>query len=209
MTYTRTNIATGKWAVFLLTAFLLSGLAGCSNAPKPSFLSTDITGADFGKGFNLVDHTGKLRTLEDFKGKVVVVFFGYTHCPDVCPATMGKLATAMTDLGPDASRVQVLFITVDPENDNAETLKEYLSAFNPTFLGLYGDTQAIKKTTREYNVVYQKHTDSSAGHHTDTVDHSTGTYIYDTRGKLRLYVSNDKGPDVFAHDISELLKTSG
>jgi len=203
---TRSSVVTASWVIVLL-ASLLSALPGCSSAQKPSFLSTDITGADFGKGFNLVDHTGKLRTLEDFKGKVVVVFFGYTHCPDICPATMGNLATAMTKLGPDASRVQVLFITVDPENDNAEVLKEYLSAFNPTFLGLYGNALATKKTTKEYNVVYQKHTDSSAGHH--SVDHSTGTYIYDTRGKLRLYVSNDKGADVFVHDISELLKTSG
>lgn len=207
MSNTCTALLSGSRAAAVIAVLLLSFLSGCGNTPKPSFLSTDITGADFGKGFNLVDHNGKLRTLEDFKGQVVVVFFGYTHCPDICPATMGNLATAMQKLGSDASRVQVLFITVDPENDSPEALKEYLSAFNPSFLGLYGNAQAIKKTAKEYNIVYQKHGDNSEGH--QSVDHSTGTYIYDTKGKLRLYVSNDKGPDVFVHDILELLKLSG
>ena len=207
MSKTRNAFLSGSRAAAVIAVFLLSILSGCGNTPKPSFLSTDITGADFGKGFNLVDHNGELRTLEDFKGQVVVVFFGYTHCPDICPATMGNLATAMQKLGSDASRVQVLFITVDPENDSPEALKEYLTAFNPSFLGLYGNPQAIKKTAKEYNVVYQNHENNSEGH--QSVDHSTGTYIYDTKGKLRLYVSNDKGPDVFAHDILELLKSSG
>lgn len=186
-------------AVLLLTA--------CSNAPKPTFLSTDITSADFGADFDLVDHTGKMRTLADFKGKAVVVFFGYTHCPDVCPATMGKLATAMKELGPDASRVQVLFITVDPERDTAAVLKEYLSSFDPTFLGLYGDDRATKKVAKEFKAIYQKQPGESHGHH--TMDHSSGTYIYDAKGKLRLYVSGEKGADVFAHDLSELLRTTG
>ena len=190
-----------------MAVFLLSGLPSCEKTTNSSFLSTDITGADFAKGFNLVDHNGKMRTLEDFRGEVVAVFFGYTHCPDICPATMGNLAAAMKKLGPDASRVQVLFITVDPENDSPDVLKNYLSAFDPSFLGLYGNAQAIKKTAKEYNVVYQKHGEGSEAH--QSVDHSTGTYIYDTKGKLRLYVSNDKGPDVFAHDILELLKSSG
>lgn len=173
---------------------------------KPTFLSTDVTSAGLGGDFTLRDHSGNLRTLEDFKGKVVILFFGYTHCPDVCPATMAELATAMTKLGGEASRVQVLFISVDPERDTPEVLKEYLSAFNPDFLGLYGDERAIKKVTREYRIHSQKQTGESEGHH--TVDHSTGSYILDTKGKVRLYVSSDKGPEVFIHDISELLKTS-
>ena len=194
--------------VWFATALLtVPFLSTCSKTEKPAFLSTDITGADFGKDFSLTDHNGKMRTLADFKGQVVTVFFGYTHCPDACPATMGNLAAAMDILGSDASRVQVLFITVDPERDRPEVLKAYLSAFNPGFLGLYGDERAIKKTAKEFNVVYQKQQGGAHAH--DTVDHSTGTYIFDTEGKLRLYVSNDKGADVFAHDISQLLKTSG
>ena len=197
-----------KLVVWLAASLLgVTFLSACSKTEKPAFLSTDITGADFGKDFNLTDHNGKMRTLADFKGQVVTVFFGYTHCPDACPATMANLAAAMDMLGADAARVQVLFITVDPERDRPEVLKAYLSAFNPSFLGLYGDERAIKKTAKEFNVVYQKQ--QGGAHQHDSVDHSTGTYIYDTKGKLRLYVSNDKGADVFAHDISQLLKTSG
>jgi protein SCO1 len=197
-----------KLVVWLAAALLTAPfLSACSKTEKPAFLSTDITGADFGKDFNLTDHNGKMRTLADFKGQVVTVFFGYTHCPDACPATMANLAAAMDILGADAARVQVLFITVDPERDRPEVLKAYLSAFNPRFLGLYGDERAIKKAAKEFNVVYQKQ--QGGAHQHDSVDHSTGTYIYDTKGKLRLYVSNDKGANVFAHDISQLLKTSG
>jgi protein SCO1/2 len=193
-------------AATLLAALLLTACNN-GNAPKPTFLSTDISNAGFGADFDLVDHTGKMRTLADFKGKAVVIFFGYTHCPDVCPATMGKLATAMKELGPEeASRVQVLFITVDPERDTAPVLQEYLSAFDPTFLGLYGDDRATKKVAKEFKAIYQKQEGESPGHH--TMDHSTGTYIYDTKGKLRLYVSSEKDADVFAHDLSELLRTT-
>lgn len=193
-------------AIVLLTSLL----TGCSNSTteKPTFLSTDITGVDFGKGFNLSDHAGRTRALSDFKDKVVVLFFGYTHCPDICPVVMGNIATAMTKLGPDdASRVQVLFVTLDPERDTPTILKEYLSAFNPTFLGLHGDARVTEKVTNEFKTFYKKQAGTSSGHH--TVDHSAGTYIFDAAGKLRLYVSGDKGADVFAHDISELLRTSG
>ena len=191
-------------AVFLAAAFMSA--CGKTDTPKPTFLSTDITGAGLGGDFQLTDHAGNLRTLEDFKGKVVVLFFGYTHCPDVCPATMGKLASAMNELGADASRVQVLFVTVDPERDTPAALRDYLSAFNPDFLGLYGNEQTIKKVTKEYRIHSQKQPGDSENHH--TVDHSTGSYILDQKGKARLYVSSDKGPEVFAHDILELLTTS-
>ena len=182
-------------------------LAGCSNTVKPTFISTDITGAEFGRGFKLADHTGEIRSLGDFKGKAVVLFFGYTHCPDICPATMGELAAAMQKLGKDAARVQVLFVTVDPERDTPALLQEYLSAFNPTFFGLSGDAQATKDIASEFKVVYQKQMGASADHH--TMDHSAGSYIFDTKGKLRLYVSNGAGGNVFAQDIAELLRTSG
>ncbi len=179
-------------------------LAGCGNAVTPTFLSTDITGADFGRDFKLTDHTGETRSLADFKGKAIVLFFGYTHCPDMYPTTMEKLAAAMQKLGKDAARVQVLFVTVDPERDTPAQLRQYLSAFSPAFLGLSGNAQATKDIANEFKVVYQKQAGQSPHHH--TMDHSTGTYIFDPKGKLRLYVSNGATDDVFAQDIAELLK---
>ncbi|MEP7073957.1 MAG: SCO family protein [Nitrosospira sp.] len=194
-------------AAVIWTAVLF--LVGCGNTVKPAFLSTDITGADFGRDFKLADHTGEIRSLGDFKGKAIVLFFGYTHCPDICPATMGELAAALQKLGKDAARVQVLFVTVDPERDTPALLKQYLSAFNPTFLGLSGDAQATRDIANEFKVVYQKQMQMGklADHH--TMDHSSGTYIFDPKGKIRLYVSNGAGADVFAQDIAELLRTSG
>ena len=182
-------------------------LAGCGDTVKPTFISTDITGAEFGRDFKLVDSAGETRSLGDFKGKAIVLFFGYTHCPDICPATMGDLAAAMQKLGKDAARVQVLFVTVDPERDTPALLKEYLSAFNPTFLGLSGDAEATKAIANEFKIVYQKQMGTSADHH--TMDHSAGSYIFDTKGKLRLYVSNGTDRNIFAQDIAELLRTSG
>lgn len=196
----RSFYAAVVWTVVLF-------LAGCGNIVKPTFISTDITGAEFGRDFKLADHTGEIRSLGDFKGKAIVLFFGYTHCPDICPATLGELAAAMQKLGKDAARVQVLFVTVDPERDTPALLKEYLSTFNPTFLGLSGDAQATRDITNEFKVVYHKQMGKSADHH--TMDHSAGSYIFDTKGKLRLYVSNGAGGNVFAQDIAELLRTSG
>ncbi len=195
----------GFYAAVVWSAVLF--LAGCGNTIKPTFISTDITGAEFGRDFKLTDHTGKIRSLGDFKGKAIALFFGYTHCPDICPATMGELAAAMQKLGKDAARVQVLFVTVDPERDTPALLKEYLSAFNPTFLGLSGDAQATKDIANEFKVVYQKQMGKSADHH--TMDHSAGTYIFDPKGRIRLYVSNGAGGAVFAQDLAELLRTSG
>lgn len=193
--------------VLVAWSMVIICLAGCGNAAKPTFLSTDITGANFGSDFKLTDHTGVIRSLADFRSKVVVLFFGYTHCPDMCPATMGELAAAMQKLGKDAARVQVLFVTVDPERDTPAQLKQYLSAFNPAFLGLSGDAQATKDIANEFKVVYQKQTGQSPDHH--AMDHSTGTYIFDTKGRIRLYANNGTGSDVFAQDIAELLRTSG
>lgn len=192
--------AVAAWAAVLF-------LAACDNTAKPTFLSTDITGATFGREFKLTDHTGVARTLADFKGKAVVLFFGYTHCPDICPATMAELAGTMEKLGKDAARVQVLFVTVDPERDTPEILKQYLSAFNPSFLGLYGDAQATKEIAAEFKIVYQKQVGTLPDHH--TVDHSAGIYIFDAKGRLRLYASgNGRGGDILARDITELLRTT-
>jgi protein SCO1/2 len=188
-----------------LAALLLIGLLlACDRGP--SFRSTDITGADFGKGFHLLDHNGQLRTLYDFRGKVVVVFFGFTHCPDVCPTTLAELARAVKQLGPDGERVQVLMVTVDPERDTPEILKQYVTALDPRFVGLTGDPDAIARTAREFKVFYQKNPGATPGAY--SVDHSSGSYVFDPQGRLRLLMTYGQGADVFAHDIAQLLKSS-
>ena len=181
-------------------------LANCSRKIEPAFLSADVTNANFGRDFKLTDHNGKIRSLNDFKGKVVVLFFGYTNCPDVCPSTMGKLASAIKELGKDAKYVQVLFVSVDPEHDTSTLLKQYVTAFNPAFLGLSGEIQTTRNIAKEFKVIIQK----KAGEDQDnyTMDHSTGTYIFDLTGRLRLYVNSSKNADIFSHDILELLRTS-
>jgi len=185
-----------------LLAFAALALAACG-AGGPKFESSDVTGSSFGHDFALKDPDGKLRTLADFRGKDVVVFFGYTQCPDVCPATLATLAEAMKKLGSDADRVQVLFITVDPERDTPQLLKQYVPAFDPRFLGLYGDADATARTAKEFRVIYQKVPGPTPG--TYTMDHSAGTYVFDPKGRLRLFVSNGQGAGVFAHDLRELL----
>jgi protein SCO1/2 len=178
--------------------------AGCDSSSRaPAFELTDITGADFGRDVRLTDHHGKPRSLADFKGKVVVVFFGYTHCPDVCPVTLGELAIVAKELGKDAGKMQVLFITVDPDRDTPEVLSKYVPAFNPDFLGLYGDAEATARTAKEFKVFFQKQPASGGGY---SVDHSAGTYIYDQAGRLRLFASYGQGAPKILHDIRLLLQ---
>jgi protein SCO1/2 len=186
---------------------LLAALATASCGPAtPTFTASDVTGTKYGRDFALVGHDGKARTLADFRGKVVVLFFGYTQCPDVCPTTLSELAEVMKRLGPDAERVQVLFVTVDPERDTRELLSLYVPAFDPRFLGLYGDAAATARTAKEFKILYQKQPGTTPGAY--TMDHSAGTFIFDPDGRLRVYVSYGQGPDVFVHDIKELLRTS-
>lgn len=186
-----------------LGALFLASLVACG-AQGPQFKASDVTGSSFGRDFELTDPQGRLRRLADFRGKAVVVFFGYTQCPDVCPTTLAALADAMKQLGPDADRVQVLFVTVDPERDTPALLEQYVPAFDKRFLGLSGDADAIARTAKEFKIIYQKVPGSSPG--TYTMDHSAGTYVFDPQGRLRLYVSNGQGSDVFAHDLRELLR---
>jgi protein SCO1 len=188
-----------------LCALASLALVGCG-AGGPKFESSDVTGSSFGHDFTLEDPDGRQRTLADFRGKAVVVFFGYTQCPDVCPATLATLAEAMKRLGPDADRVQVLFITVDPERDTAALLKQYVPAFDPHFLGLRGDAAATARTAKEFRIIYQKVPGPTPGSY--TMDHSAGSYVFDPQGRLRLFVSNGQGPDVFAHDLRALLRAS-
>lgn len=158
----------------------------------------------FGRDFALRDHNGKVRTLAEFRGKAVVVFFGYTQCPDVCPTTLTSLAQAMKDLGSDADRVQVLFITIDPERDTAALLSKYVPAFDPRFLGLRGSAEETERTAKEFRVRYQKQPGTSLGGY--TIDHSLGTFIFDPQGRLRIHARLEQGPDQFAHDLRGLLK---
>lgn len=190
-----------KRLLLLLVAFVL--LAGCGE-PKPQFQATDVSGLNFSGDFHLADHQGKPRTLADFRGKVLVMFFGYTHCPDVCPTTLADLAAAMKKLGPDADRVQVLFVTVDPERDTPELLSKYVPAFHPSFLGLRGSPEETARTAKDFKILYQKQSGQTPESY--TVDHSAGSFIFDTQGRLRLYVSYGQGADVFAHDIGLLLR---
>ena len=180
-------------------------LSGCAPV-GPKFQSSDVTGATFGRGFNLIDATGTPRTLADYRGKAVVIFFGYTQCPDVCPTTLAELAEVMKRLGPDADRVQVLFVTIDPERDTQELLSQYVPAFDSRFMGLYGDAAATERTAKEFKIIYQKQPGATPGSY--TMDHSAGTYVFDPQGRLRLYVSYGQGPDVFAHDLRELLRAA-
>ena len=178
-------------------------LAGCSGG-APKFKNTDITGAGYGKALSLTDQSGKHRTLADFRGKVVLLFFGYTHCPDVCPTTLAELSQVMKMLGPAADRVQVLFVTVDPERDTPAVLSRYVTAFDPRFLGLYGDAAATRRAAKEFKVFYEKHDGPAPGEY--SMDHSAGTYVIDPKGRLRLFVGNSKAAADLAHDIRTLLK---
>ena len=185
-------------------AALLIALTACS--PKPEFKNIDITGSTaFGKDFSLVDPDGKVRTLADFKGKVVVMFFGYTQCPDICPTTLTEMQQVMALLGPQSDKVQVLFVTVDPERDTAAILKQYVPAFDPRFLGLRpADAAALEKVAKDFKIYYKKVPGTSPGSY--TMDHTAGSYAFDPEGRLRLYIKHAQGPETLAHDLKELLK---
>ena len=181
-------------------------LAACDKLPgkqQASFQNTDVTGLDYAKGFALTDHTGKPRTLADFKGKAVVVFFGYTQCPDVCPTTMAEMASVMQKLGPLADQVQVLFITLDPERDTQELLANYVPAFDKRFLGLRGTPEQTAKTAKEFKVFYSKVPGTDPGSY--TIDHTAGSYVFDRDGRLRLFIRHGQGPDPIVHDLRQLL----
>jgi protein SCO1 len=194
------------WIAAAALAAVALFAAGCGQGGA-TFRSTDITGAELGRDFQLVDHNGQPRRLADFRGKVLVVFFGFTHCPDVCPTTLAELARARKQLGADAARVQVVMVTVDPERDSPDVLKQYVTALDPSFLGLTGSPQAIADTAREFKVFYQKSPGATADSY--SVDHSSGTFVFDAAGRPRLLVGYGQGAEVFAHDIGELLRTAG
>ncbi len=186
----------------LAVLLLLALLAGCGPS-GPSFKSTDITGADWAQDFALTDQTGKPRTLTDFRGKVVVVFFGYVHCPDVCPTTLVELRDVVEKLGEDGKRVQVVFVTVDPERDTPQLLADYMPVFHPSFLALYGSLEQTARVAKEFKVFYQKVPGSAPGDY--TVDHTAGIYVFDPKGRVRLFVRHGRLSDLVA-DIRTLLQ---
>ncbi|CAD6531208.1 hypothetical protein LMG28727_02781 [Paraburkholderia kirstenboschensis] len=180
-------------------------VAGCGKQ-TPAFQNLDLTGnTQFGSNFSLPDTSGKIRTMADYKGKVVVLFFGYTHCPDVCPTTMAELSQALQQLGPeDAKRVQVLFVTVDPERDTDALLAQYVPAFNPTFVGLRpADEAQLKKVAKDFRVYYAKVPGKTPDSY--TMDHTAASYVFDPEGKLRLFARDGQGAAPWVHDIKLLL----
>lgn len=194
----------------LLLASLVLFLGACNpNAQSDTgnktadFVGTDITGADFPKPIKLTDHHGNLRTMSDFKGKVVTLFFGYTRCPDVCPTTMSDLKHTMKLLGDKADQVQVLFVTVDPQRDTQQILAQFVPSFDPRFIGLRGSLQETAETLGNFKIYYSKVEGKVKGDY--TVDHSAGTYVFDKTGKIRLYLNYGQKPADIASDLSKLM----
>ena len=188
-----------------LIIFSLLFFSGCGEQKLPSpFHAAEVASKFAHADFRLTDHKGVTRTLTDFHGKVVLLFFGYVHCPDVCPTTMADLRQVMELLGSDADKVQVLFVTVDPERDRREILAQYVPAFYPTFLGLFGDAQATAQAAQAFDVVYQKQT-TKTGY---SVDHSAGTFVIDTDGRVRLLAPFGQRAEWMVQDIRLLLALS-
>ncbi|MFZ5522916.1 MAG: SCO family protein [Pseudomonadota bacterium] len=186
----------------LMLVLLVAFLTACEEPGLPSpFHASDVSMPLAGANFSLTDQNGKQRTLADFRGKVVALFFGYTHCPDVCPTTLADLAQVLGMLGKDADKVQVLFITVDPERDKPELLMKFISAFHPSFLGLYGDAAATQQAAKSFFVTYQKQP-AASGY---SVDHSVGTFLIDSEGRVRLRAPLAQRPAWIADDIRLLL----
>lgn len=187
---------------FLIATFLFL-LTAC--IPKQNFKNVEITdSSSFGQDFHLEDPDGVVRTLANFRGKVVVMFFGYTDCPDFCPTTLAEIHRAMRILGPQADKVQVLFVTVDPARDTALILKQYAPAFDPRFLGLRPkDDTDLAKLAKDFKIYYKKVPGTTPGSY--TMDHTAGSYAFDPEGQLRLYINHANGPDALAHDLKALL----
>lgn len=187
------SVALAAWA----------GLTACTD-PKPSFNAVDMTGADYAKGFALKDADGKERTLADFKGKVVVLFFGYAQCPDVCPTTMTEMTQVKQQLGPDGDKLQVLFVTVDPDRDTPEVMKAYMGAFDPAFVALIPTQAQLAAMAKDYKAYYKKVDGKTATSY--SMDHSAASYIYDTQGRLRLYARYGAGVAPMVADVQALIK---
>ena len=182
--------------------FMFLALLACS-PEKPRFQSIDLTGADYAMGFTLPDTHGQTRTLADFKGKVVMVFFGYTQCPDFCPTTLSEMVQVKHDLGAQGEKIQAIFITLDPERDKPELLASYMANFDPSFVALVPTLEALPALAKDFKIYYKKVEGAKPTHY--TLDHSAGTYIYDTEGRLRLYARYGLGASALTADVQQLL----
>ena len=192
-------------AVCIGSAVVVGILPSCApDAPK--FNAVDITGAEYARDFPLTDHLGQRRSFKDFPGKIVAVFFGFAQCPDVCPTTMAEMAEVKKLLGPDGQKLQVIFITVDPQRDTAEVMKAYMANFDPTFLALLPTPEQLEVVAKDFKVFYKRVDGSAAGRY--TMDHTAGTYVFDTKGRIRLFSRYGSGTQEIADDIKALLKSS-
>ncbi len=189
---------------WIVCAIFLSATWVACSPDKPSFKAIDITGADYARGFTLSDHQGQTRSLSDFKGKVVVVFFGYTQCPDVCPTTLSELAEVKRLLGSQGDKLQGVFVTVDPARDTPEMLKAYMANFDPSFVAFIPTPEQLAVVAKDYKVYYKKVDGKTATSY--TMDHSAGSYVYDPQGNLRLFSRYGNGPQALVQDIQTLLK---
>ena len=191
----------------LLVAASVVFLGACSDKPADvtasGFSGIDITGADYAQGFTLTDHNGQTRTLADFKGQVVVIFFGFTQCPDVCPTSMGELAEARRLLGTQGDKLQGLFISIDPERDTPEIMRAYMASFDPSFLALYTTAEKLPELAKSFKVYYKKVEGQTPTNY--TMDHSAGSYVYDTQGRVRLYHRYGSGTAALVGDVKKLL----
>ncbi|MGZ9031047.1 MAG: SCO family protein [Burkholderiaceae bacterium] len=183
----------------LLFAILL---AACDSG-KPRFNSVDVTGANYARDFRLTDFNGKPRSLADFRGKVVVVFFGYTQCPDVCPTTLSDMAEVKKRLGPDGDKLQVIFVTLDPDRDTPQVLSQYVPAFDPAFIGLYGTRDETAAVAKDFKVFYQKVPGKTQTSY--TMDHTAGSYVFDREGRLRLFLRHAGAVDPIVEDLRKLI----
>ncbi len=188
-----------RWT--LLSAAALA-LAACA-PDKPQFKSIDITGADYARDFKLVDHHGQLRSMADFKGKAVVVFFGFTQCPDVCPTAMAELAQVKLQLGADGQRLQAIMVSLDPERDTPEVLKAYMTNFDPGFLALRPTLEQLPLVAKDFKIFYKKNEGKTPTSY--TLDHSAGSYVFDPQGRVRLYTRQGVGVSSMTADIKLLL----
>jgi protein SCO1/2 len=189
----------------LIVLCCLCTLVACdtkTSAPKASFANTDITGSDFGRDFELTDHTGQRRTLADYRGKVVALFFGFAQCPDICPTTLSDLVQVKQQLGTDGDKLQVLFITVDPERDTQDVLASFVPAFDSSFVALRGDKAETDKVTKDFKVFAQKVAGKDGGAY--TIDHTAATYVYDPQGRIRLFVRHGQTLSLVG-DVKQLI----
>lgn len=195
--------ALGSLSILALAAVSAAMLPGCGES-KPQFKAIDLTGADYARDFQLTDQNGQQRSLKDFRGKLVVLFFGYTQCPDVCPTTLAELAEAKKLLGTDNDKVQGLFVSLDPERDTAEVLKAYMANFDPTFLALRPTPEQLLVLAKEFKIYYKKVEGKTPTSY--SIDHTAASYVYDTQGRLRLYTRYGTGPQALASDMQLLLR---